>query len=133
MYLKYEEFQMKHLIDNNKIFNRCPAPNCKFIYEWNGEKEGQKFKCTLCDKTYCIMCKVPWHENVTCKAYRESKGMPADEIAFAAYLKGQGVGTQKCPKCGVYVSKTAGCNHMTCRCKYQFCYVCLKQYRSCMH
>lgn len=33
-----------------------------------------------------------------------------------------------CPKCKVQVYKYEGCNHITCRCNVQFCYVCLNEY-----
>ena len=34
----------------------------------------------------------------------------------------------RCPKCGAPIEKTSGCNHMTCRCKNEFCYYCGKNY-----
>ncbi|EPY28126.1 ariadne-1 [Strigomonas culicis] len=30
----------------------------------------------------------------------------------------------QCPSCKKYVERSTGCNHMTCICKYEFCYVC---------
>lgn len=31
---------------------------------------------------------------------------------------------RQCVRCKNVIEKSAGCNHMTCRCRYQFCYVC---------
>jgi hypothetical protein len=34
---------------------------------------------------------------------------------------------KRCPKCGIYISKDGGCNHMKCSmCSYEFCWVCLR-------
>jgi hypothetical protein len=33
---------------------------------------------------------------------------------------------KKCPQCNYYIEKNGGCNHMTCRCGYHFCWICLK-------
>lgn len=31
---------------------------------------------------------------------------------------------RQCSNCKFVVERTEGCNHMTCRCKHQFCYIC---------
>ncbi|EUC33094.1 hypothetical protein COCCADRAFT_37035 [Bipolaris zeicola 26-R-13] len=36
--------------------------------------------------------------------------------------------TQKCPGCGSQIEKTTGCDHMTCKCGFEFCYVCRAPY-----
>ncbi|KAG8157243.1 hypothetical protein KVR01_012951 [Diaporthe batatas] len=40
-------------------------------------------------------------------------------------------GWKKCEVCGSIVEKRVGCNHMTCTCGEQFCYVCGQHWRSC--
>lgn len=33
---------------------------------------------------------------------------------------------EPCPRCGIYIQKSGGCNHMHCqRCKHEFCWFCL--------
>lgn len=43
----------------------------------------------------------------------------------------KGAKFKQCPNCKFWVEKNQGCDHMTCRCKYQFCYVCGGQYGKC--
>ena len=33
-------------------------------------------------------------------------------------------GFRKCPNCKMVVQKNKGCDHMTCYCSYEFCYIC---------
>jgi ariadne-1 len=37
--------------------------------------------------------------------------------------------TQKCPMCRQSIEKNEGCIHMTCVCKYEFCWICLKVWK----
>ena len=39
--------------------------------------------------------------------------------------------TKRCPKCSEPIEKNAGCNHMTCRCGHQFCWLCLGPFPNC--
>ena len=40
-------------------------------------------------------------------------------------------GWKRCPGCGHLVELSVGCYHMTCRCRYQFCYLCRAQWKTC--
>ena len=40
-------------------------------------------------------------------------------------------GAKRCAQCKFWVVKNEGCDHMTCRCGYQFHYVCGGKYREC--
>ena len=130
LYEKLQKFQLELFLEqNNKIFNHCPTPDWKFVFEWNGNKENQKFKCSICDKTYCIMCRIEWHEGLSCKEYRELNGYPVEDRLFMKFIKGTSF--KQCPNWKFWVEKSRGCDHMTCRCKYEFCYVCGGKYRHC--
>ncbi|CAI2369580.1 unnamed protein product [Moneuplotes crassus] len=130
LYSKIQKFQLEIFLEQNcEIFNRCPTPDCEFIFEWNASKEDSNFKCALCSKTYCIMCRVEWHEGLSCRDYRELKGYPPEDRAFYKFIKGTRF--KQCPQCKFWVEKSSGCNHMTCRCGYQFCYRCGGKYRHC--
>ena len=37
---------------------------------------------------------------------------------------------KNCPNCGNYMEKNMGCNHMSCICGHQFCWLCLKDFYS---
>ena len=43
----------------------------------------------------------------------------------------KGAKFKQCPSCKFWVEKNEGCDHMTCRCKYEFCYVCGGKYNKC--
>jgi hypothetical protein len=40
-------------------------------------------------------------------------------------------GWQVCGNCSSLVELEQGCNHMTCRCGYEFCYVCARHWKQC--
>ena len=43
----------------------------------------------------------------------------------------QQAGAKRCTRCKFFVQKNQGCDHMTCRCGYEFCYRCGGKYREC--
>ncbi len=55
--------------------------------------------------------------------------LSADDQEFVKFARGAHY--KQCPKCRFWVSKNEGCDHMTCRCKYEFCYKCGGPYGSC--
>ncbi|RKO92302.1 hypothetical protein BDK51DRAFT_21606, partial [Blyttiomyces helicus] len=40
-------------------------------------------------------------------------------------------GWKICPQCSAVVEKVEGCVHITCRCKYKFCYTCVRRWKTC--
>ncbi|KAK8138603.1 hypothetical protein PG984_001983 [Apiospora sp. TS-2023a] len=69
---------------------------------------------------------LPWHRNETCEAYdrrtrRQRKGDKASEKKVKEM-------TKSCPRCRKDVYKYSGCDHITCVCGHEWCYVCLGEY-----
>ncbi|KAI1451275.1 hypothetical protein F4805DRAFT_471781 [Annulohypoxylon moriforme] len=70
----------------------------------------------------CIICRGPQHEGNRCPQDRDM--MMTDELAEAE-------GWKRCHGCHAYVEHREACQHMTCRCGAEFCYVCGARWRTC--
>lgn len=57
------------------------------------------------------------------------KNLRPEDKQFLKYVKGAQY--KQCPSCKFWVSKNQGCDHMTCRCGYEFCYQCGAKYGTC--
>ena len=121
---KYQEYTTK-----NRIY--CPARGCG---EWikpahihtdtsGGASGGRKYgRCTRCRTKVCCTCNGRWHHGREC---------PRDEATarFAEIAKKEG--WQRCFNCSAMVELREGCNHMTCRCRAEFCMICGAEWKSC--
>ena len=121
-YFKYRQFKSKNEIakDPKKIF----CPHCDSYAQLQGlipdpnSKDYVKFNLK-CQKNHeFCSCGRPLHEGSCFKDEQEFK-----ELIVSEKIK-------KCPKCGFFIKKNAGCNHMTCgnpNCKFEFCWLCLNE------
>ena len=67
------------------------------------------------------------HEGLTCDQYenimkKEGKGFI--NIMLKDHIK-------ICGKCGAWIEKMKGCNHITCKCSNEFCYLCGLKWKTC--
>ncbi|CAD8088656.1 unnamed protein product [Paramecium primaurelia] len=114
-------------------YSWCPTPNCTYVFIV--EKSFQ-LDCPVCQKKYCLECKIEYHNGFSCKEYQEKqktqsrqKNEKYFDDRFYSFIKGAKF--KQCPQCKYWVEKSQGCNHMTCLCKFQFCYVCGGVYNKC--
>ena len=108
--------------------NKKTCPRCCLITEYKLPRKLRlkendvKVKCTSCDLEWCFKCHAPWHEGLSCKAFRTG------DKQFHKWTEGRNQtipNCQKCPLCRVFIEPSTGCNHMTCRrCGTEFCYLC---------
>ncbi|KAI0486635.1 hypothetical protein F4859DRAFT_308544 [Xylaria cf. heliscus] len=70
--------------------------------------------CHACGFTTCRMCRNATHVGIC----PQDVGMQ-EVVSFAARN-----GWKPCPNCNNMVERRSGCDHMTCRCGGQFCYIC---------
>ncbi|GAV61615.1 IBR domain-containing protein [Cephalotus follicularis] len=103
----------------------CPFKDCSAMLM--NDSEGEVIKeseCPFCHRLFCAECQVPWHPGVKCEDYQrlneDERGR--DDLMMRDLAKQKK--WSRCPKCKFYVERTEGCPHITCRCKFQFCYGC---------
>ncbi|KAL8996062.1 MAG: hypothetical protein Q9169_004338 [Polycauliona sp. 2 TL-2023] len=121
---KYQEYTTK-----NRLY--CPARGCG---EWikpanihvdttGGANTGRKYgKCGRCRTRVCVACNGRWHSSRTC---------PKDDATKQFIEIAKKEGWQRCYNCSATVELKEGCNHMTCRCKAEFCMICGVQWKGC--
>ena len=97
----------------------CSNPNCATFL---GSSEDRLFastvKCPHCLVNTCPRCKEPAHPGEGC-------GVGA--LQALAICEDW----QTCPGCKTVVELNEGCNHITCRCKAEFCYLCAAPWKTC--
>jgi hypothetical protein len=106
----------------------CPTPRCGHIYRLTqNTQEPIARTCSGCFARSCSGCgSAEMHPGYSCGEWRAAKA-GTDEGTKRLRQK---LGIKDCPKCGVGIEKTDGCNHMTCQaCKCHMCWVCMKTFR----
>ncbi|KAM0248296.1 hypothetical protein ACHAP5_003466 [Fusarium lateritium] len=78
--------------------------------------------CLFCDHKTCVECFEEAHPGRPCE-----EG-DAEEDVWATMDKTK---TVNCPGCGRMIELREACNHITCVCREQFCYICGKLWLSC--
>ncbi|KAI8523975.1 hypothetical protein RHMOL_Rhmol13G0113500 [Rhododendron molle] len=115
----------------DKIY--CPYPRCSALMSRIEVSVntcvGGPCRCKKCQGLFCLYCKVPWHNNMSCGAYKRSNPSLSAEDAKLKSLARKNMWRQ-CVKCSHMVELTEGCNHVTCRCGHQFCYSCGSEWRN---
>ncbi|XP_059139964.1 uncharacterized protein LOC131928071 [Physella acuta] len=126
----------KFLIDANADPCEKTCPACSKVYTIKPEslsskkklKNGLKVYCPQCHLQWCFLCQAPFHTGVSCKQYWKGDKMVKRWAKERSYGQSN---AQKCPKCGIYIQKVHGCDHMKCsKCHTDFCYRCGDRYIS---
>ncbi|EXB98575.1 putative E3 ubiquitin-protein ligase rbrA [Morus notabilis] len=118
----------------------CADPKCSALMSKNelleytkgsfiGAEQSGARKCIKCLKFFCINCKVPWHYAMTCNDYkRANPHNHGDEEMLKSLATNRR--WRQCAKCSHMVELLEGCYHITCRCKYEFCYTCGAEWKN---
>jgi len=100
----------------------CATATCSaFLGSAEGRSAGASIACTACGAHTCTGCRKPAHAD-TCSA---------NELVAEVRALARAEGWQTCPRCTAVVELHHGCNHMTCRCRAQFCYLCGVEWKDC--
>ncbi|KAF2106116.1 hypothetical protein BDV96DRAFT_450248, partial [Lophiotrema nucula] len=68
---------------------------------------------------------------VTCKGKKHNGLCPKDPNTQLLLDTAKTAKWKQCPHCNNMVELRSGCFHITCRCKYEFCYTCVKKWKTC--
>ncbi|KAG2428932.1 hypothetical protein HXX76_011176 [Chlamydomonas incerta] len=108
----------------------CPHPSCSALLvrpEEGSVPADEAVECPECHHAFCLRCGITgWHTGYTCAQFQalpaHLRSASAEDAALLSMAKQQR--WKRCPDCGFTVERTAGCNHMKCRCGCHFCYAC---------
>mmetsp|Transcript_46178 Transcript_46178/g.33956 ORF Transcript_46178/g.33956 Transcript_46178/m.33956 type:complete len:87 (+) Transcript_46178:231-491(+) len=74
------------------------------------------------ENLHCEKCKYEWTDpNLKVGSWEKKFMETKSELSKLLY-------GNPCPRCDVVIYKNGGCPHMTCKCKYEFCWYCLGKY-----
>ncbi|KAG0053089.1 hypothetical protein BGZ83_001681 [Gryganskiella cystojenkinii] len=116
----------------NKIY--CPQKTCAKLIDGSGDLSAEQLRevnCPYCDYQFCASCSEKSHKGETCEFIKASKLTKESDSALENLAKQ--MKWKQCPSCKHMVEKISGCNHMTCRCSHQFCYVCAAKWSCSKH
>jgi len=123
-YEKYVRFVTRSFVEDNAHVTWCPAPRCGNAITTDMMK-GQIVQCT-CGFRFCFQCHHEAHAPATCEQVKNWLTKCNDESETGHWLAAN---TRDCPVCHVSVEKNAGCNHMTCKCHHEFCWLCNRAWK----
>lgn len=113
----------------------CPRPDCG---AWiRRERQDAATRTATCPAGHavCTMCRGPAHQRPGASsgaaALSSSSSCPQDRDTQLADRLAEEQGWRRCAGCGVLVEHRDACQHMTCRCGAEFCYVCGAAWRTC--
>lgn len=125
---KYLDFTLKNYVDIHAAeMSWCPTADCNFAFVY--DNEIRVLNCPRCRNSYCLKCRTVEHKDMTCKEYQINSKTDKNDEKFIDFVKGHKF--KQCTQCLFWVEKNQGCDHMTCRCGYQFCYKCGGKYQAC--
>lgn len=119
----------------------CPRAACGAVVRLDFADQGKDFaldaaragraldaSCPACGEAFCWACGGGAHEPASCVHARAWGALTRAAAEDAAGFSHEWVAqhTKLCPQCRNPIEKNSGCNHMTCRCGHEFCWVCIK-------
>jgi len=112
----------------DETVKQCPRCNMGWIKQ-GGE---DKVHCpnSQCDSVdLCFECLMPWHSSYRCGDYEErNQCLQNSKLVRINDSPISSPQIRACPRCQTLIEYKDRCNHMTCLCKHQFCFICLQNW-----
>ncbi|KAI0140018.1 hypothetical protein F4776DRAFT_571588 [Hypoxylon sp. NC0597] len=121
---RYDTLAVKALLSSMPEFMWCLNPGCN-----SGQIHPtfcSRAKCHACKRYLCVRHNVPWHKGETCEEYeRRTRRQRRNDRASEQHVKEI---AKPCPGCKKNVHKFTGCDHVTCICGHEWCWLCFGRY-----
>ncbi|KAB5551397.1 hypothetical protein GE09DRAFT_1288029 [Coniochaeta sp. 2T2.1] len=101
----------------------CSQPDCGLWIRQDRVDLALRTATCASGHVVCTMCRGPSHP--------AEEACPQDRDTLLADRLAEEEGWRRCNRCHVLVEHKEACQHMTCRCGAEFCYVCGLTWRSC--
>ena len=99
----YLDYKLKEYLQIQSSVKKCTE--CEIFFEWEPNEGGCDFvECFNCGKTSCGYCNEEPHNSECVIGYNSD--------------------FKRCKMCNNYIERSSGCPYVTCRCGYQFCFIC---------
>ena len=109
-----------HYLSERRNFYWCPkCENGAFFSSEN--IQCNVIECDCCNTSFCLCGEVV-------ETDQKSRNLHFGKCREIKSMKTMKTIAKECPSCSVFIEHHGGCSHMTCICKYQFCFVCLGPY-----
>eukprot|EP01053_Blabericola_migrator_P000991 Blabericola_migrator_1__990@NODE_1248_length_4986_cov_136_719658_g842_i0_p1_GENE_NODE_1248_length_4986_cov_136_719658_g842_i0NODE_1248_length_4986_cov_136_719658_g842_i0_p1_ORF_typecomplete_len623_score108_08IBR/PF01485_21/1_5e07IBR/PF01485_21/2_8e13PhoD/PF09423_10/2_3zfC3HC4_2/PF13923_6/2_2zfC3HC4_2/PF13923_6/9_9e02zfC3HC4_2/PF13923_6/24_NODE_1248_length_4986_cov_136_719658_g842_i030184886 len=133
-------------VQNHPLARNCPGKDCAKVIllqtpvtrryrskQTSDQSDAKSVDYTLsmdcqcdCGERFCFACGYEGHLPIPCEIIqiwdRKNQG-EADNVVWIF------VNTKTCPACKNPIEKNQGCMHMTCRCRYEFCWLCMGDWK----
>lgn len=124
---QYDDLLSRRLLESQDEFIWCSAKGCGSGQLHASQDLHPIVRCYACSARTCFTHGCTWHQGRTCAQYDQDAGQ-SEEVALLQLLENSSSTIKKCPQCHQGIQKNDGCDHMTCRCGHQFCWLCLNPY-----
>ncbi|KAJ7349090.1 hypothetical protein DFH08DRAFT_135444 [Mycena albidolilacea] len=113
---------LRHVEQHPQEFKYCKTPDCSQVYRRSALATA--VTCPSCFFVVCSSCDEEAHEGMSCEEKRVQSDPGEQERRNDEWARANGV--KRCPTCAVWIEKTEGCNHMTCKCGAHLCWICVR-------
>lgn len=98
----------------NRVY--CPNPTCLAFMSEAELSISTRFRrlCVKCGEPFCINCKVPWHNNMSCDHYKTLHQNFTKNDIMLINSANQNMWHQ-CRKCQHMIERSDGCDSVRCR------------------
>ncbi|KAI3880484.1 hypothetical protein MKX03_001692 [Papaver bracteatum] len=123
---KYSRYLVRSYVEDQKNIKWFPSPDWEFSVEFVAGSSSFDVVCGS-DHSFCWNCLDDAHRPVDCDTVHKWAVKNTAESENVTWIL---VNSKSFPKCKKPIQKNEGCTHMRCHCKFDFCWLCLVDWKT---